>query len=106
MIPLAGILLILLTVAWVLTPLTRGIAAPLKDGPDRVAELRECYALRDVAYETIRDIEFDFHAGKIDEDDYRELNERHRREAMQLVGRIEAIETRIQTDSRGRQDDA
>ena len=106
MIPLAGILLILLTVVWVLAPLTRGIAAPLKDGPDRLAELRELYALRDVAYETIRDLEFDFHSGKIGEDDYRELNERHRREAMQLVGRIEAIEARIRKGSRGRRDGA
>lgn len=106
MFPLAGILLILLTIAWVLAPLMRGIAAPLKDGPDRLAELREIYALRDVAYETIRDLEFDFHAGKIGEADYRELNERHRREALQLVGRIEALEARIRSGSGERRDGA
>ncbi len=63
MLPLAGILLIILTIVYVLSPLARGVGAPLRDGPDLVAQLRELYALRDVAYETLRDLEFDFHAG-------------------------------------------
>ena len=91
MIALAGILLTLAAVWLVLSPFLTHAAAPLTDGPDRVAELRELYALRDVAYETLRDLEFDFHAGKITEADYRELADRYRGEALALVRRIDAL---------------
>jgi hypothetical protein len=79
--------------AWIiLSPFARHAGAPLTDGPDRVAELRELYALRDVTYETLRDIEFDFHAGKISEADYRDLTDRYKAEAVALVQRIGAAE--------------
>ncbi len=103
MLPLAGILLMILTVAVILSPLVQQKAAPLTDGPDLVAELRELYALRDVAYETIRDLEQDYHAGKIDESDYRELTERHKGEALELIRRIEALEERLPGET-GRRD--
>lgn len=91
MIALAGILLAL-GIAWlVLSPFVTHARAPLSDGPDRVAELRELCALRDVAYETLRDLEFDFHAGKISEADYRELADRYRGEALGLVRRIDVL---------------
>jgi len=88
---LAGILLALAAVWLVLSPLVTHARAPLTDGPDAVAELRELYALRDVAYETLRDLEFDFHAGKISDADYRELADRYRGEAIELVRRIDAL---------------
>jgi hypothetical protein len=91
MLALAGILLTLL-VAWlVLAPLLTRLAAPLSDGPDRLAELHELETLREVTYETLRDIEFDYHAGKISEADYRDLTDRYKAEALQLVRRIDAI---------------
>jgi hypothetical protein len=89
---LAGILLVLAVVAFVAGPLLTGRAAPLTDGPDRLGVLRELYALRDVTYETLRDLEFDHHAGKISDADYDELRERYRAEAVALVGRIAALE--------------
>jgi hypothetical protein len=88
---LAGILVVLAVVALVLSPLVRGTAAPLTDGPDRLAALRELHALRDVTYEALRDLEFDFHSGKISEADYRELGDRYRAEAVDLVHRIDAL---------------
>jgi hypothetical protein len=91
MVALAGILLTLGAVWLVLSPLLTHARAPLTDGPDQVAELRELYALRDVAYETLRDLEFDFHAGKITETDYRELADRYRGEALALVRRIDTL---------------
>jgi hypothetical protein len=91
MLALAGIL-VTLGVCWlVLSPLFLRIGAPLADGPDRLAELRELETLRDVAYETLRDIEFDFHAGKISEADYRELTDRYKAEALHLVRRLDAL---------------
>jgi len=89
---LAGILLVLGVSWFVLSPLVKGLAAPLTDGPDRLEELRELRALREVAYETLRDIEFDFHAGKISQADHQELTERYKVEALDLVRRIDALE--------------
>jgi hypothetical protein len=95
MVLLAGILLTVAAVALVLYPLLTQSAASLTDGPDLVAQLRELYALREVAYETLRDLEFDFHSGKIAEADFLDLSDHSRREALGLVQRIEAIEARI-----------
>jgi len=91
MVLLAGILLVLAVAALVLSPLVRGVEAPLTDGPDRVAALRELHALRDVTYETLRDLEFDYHSGKISEADYKELGDRYRAEAIDIVRRIDAV---------------
>jgi hypothetical protein len=91
MVTLAGILLVLATAALVLSPLVRGIEAPLTDGPDRLAALRELHALRDVAYETLRDLESDYHSGKISEADYKELGDRFRAEAVGIVRRIDEL---------------
>ncbi len=102
MLLLSGILIVLAVVAYVLSPLVRHVAAPLTDGPDVIAELRELHALKAVAYETIQDIEYDFHAGKISERDYRELTDRYTQEAVRLVQRIEQIETRISPPPGGR----
>lgn len=89
---LAGILLVLAASAFILGPLLTGRTAPLKDGSDRLELLRELENLRDVTYETLRDLEFDHHAGKIADDDYRELRDRYHAEAIALVGRIAALE--------------
>jgi hypothetical protein len=96
MLLLAGIVLTLAAAACVLSPFVRHLAAPLTDGPDLQAELGELHALKAVAYETIQDIEFDYHAGKISERDYREMTDRYTREAVGLVQRIEGIEARMQ----------
>ncbi len=106
MVVLAGILLGLGTVAFVLAPLVRHVTAPLTDGPDLVAHVRELYALRDVTYETLRDLEFDFHAGKIAERDFRELTDRYRREALGIVQRIEDLEAKLPRASGGRREKA
>lgn len=91
MIPLTGILLSLVVLYLIVAPLFGRGGAPLTDGPDRMSELRELCALRDVTYETLRDIEFDHHAGKISEADYRELTERYTAEAVGLVQRIDRL---------------
>ena len=95
MLALAGILLTAGACWVILAPLLMRIRAPLADGPDQLAELRELETLREVAYETLRDIEFDFHAGKISEADHRELTDRYKAEALQLLHRIDAIKETI-----------
>jgi len=92
---LAGILLALGVLLYVISPFLTRTAAPLTDGSDHAAELRELYALRDVAYESLRDLEFDYQSEKIGEDDYNELNNRFKREAIDFVTRIESLEAAV-----------
>ena len=92
MLVLAGIVMTLAVLAMVLSPLVRHVSAPLTDGTDRAAQLRELQALKNVAYETLQDVELDYHAGKISERDYGEMTDRYTREAVRLVQRIEEIE--------------
>jgi hypothetical protein len=62
-------------------------------------ELKDLYALRDVAYDTLRDLEFDFSMGKMAENDYRELKSRYQGEAAEILRQIEAVETRLEEES-------
>jgi hypothetical protein len=94
MLILAGILLVGGTAAWVLAPLVLRIAAPMTDGSDVELQIRELEALKDVAYETLRDVEFDYHAGKIGESDYRAMTERYTREATDLLQQLDALRAR------------
>jgi hypothetical protein len=95
MLVLAAILLSLATAVFVLSPLVRHLRAPLTDGPDLLARLRELHALKSVTYETLQDVELDYHAGKISEPDYREMTDRYTGEAVRLVQRIEEIEAQL-----------
>jgi hypothetical protein len=95
MVILAGILLALGALLYVALPFITRAAAPLTDGPDHLGALRELQALRDVAYESLRDLEFDYHAGKIGEEDYHELGDRFQREAIDIVTRIESLEAAL-----------
>ena len=92
MILLAGIVLTCVSLAIILSPLVNHVSAPLTDGPDSQAEWMELCALRDVAYEALRDLEFDFHAGKIEPRDYQELTARYKQEAVGLLAQIETLE--------------
>lgn len=89
---LAAIVVGLLVVAAIVHPLATGRGAPLDDGPDRATEIREVAALRDIALETLRDLEFDRHAGKISESDYRELADRTRAEAAAHMKRLDRLQ--------------
>ncbi|HKB07854.1 MAG TPA: hypothetical protein VKF61_06225 [Candidatus Polarisedimenticolia bacterium] len=95
MLVLAAILMSLATLAFVLSPLVRHLRAPLTDGPDLLARLRDLHALKSVTYETLQDVELDYHAGKISEPDYRDMTDRYTREAIRLVQRIEEIEAQL-----------
>jgi hypothetical protein len=95
MLVLFGILLTGVAAAFVLSPFIRHLPAPLTDGPDLLSSLRDLNSLKTVVYETLQDVEFDYHAGKISERDYREMTDRYTREAVDLVQRIDEIETRL-----------
>jgi hypothetical protein len=104
MVTLAGILLALGALLYVISPFMTRTAAPLTDGPDRISELRELYALRDVTYESLRDLEFDYQSGKIGEDDYNDLSSRFKMEAIDFVTRIESLEAAVPNGPRPSED--
>jgi hypothetical protein len=62
-------------------------------------ELKDLYVIRDVAYDTLRDLEFDFSMGKMAESDYRELKMRYQGEAAEILRQIDVLEARLDADS-------
>lgn len=94
MLVLAAILLIGGTTAWVLAPLVLRVAAPMSDGSDVEMQIRELEAMKDVVFETLRDVELDYHAGKVGDADYRAMTERYTQEAADLLRRLDALASR------------
>jgi hypothetical protein len=74
------------------------ISAPLRrGGPGATpaageAERADVEAARDAKYAEIRDAEMDFRTGKLSEDDWRALDRQLRREAVELLHRLDALE--------------
>ena len=60
------------------------------------SELKDLLVLRDVAYDTLRDLEFDFRMGKMAEKDYQELKVRYQGEAAEILRQIEQLEERLE----------
>ena len=60
------------------------------------AELKDLLALRNVAYDTLRDLEFDLRMGKMAEKDYQELKARYQGEAAEILRQIEILEDKLQ----------
>ena len=66
------------------------------------SELKDLLVLRDVAYDTLRDLEFDFRMGKMAEKDYRELKARYQGEAAEILRQVEVLEERLEGEGRKR----
>jgi hypothetical protein len=90
---MAFALLAVAAALWILGPLRRPETFAAADYA-AAAELQDLYALRDVAYDTLRDLEFDFRMGKMAESDYRELKTRYQGEAAEILRQIGALEER------------
>ena len=72
------------------------ISAPLRrraarDAAGR-AERADLEAARDAKYAEIRDAEMDYRTGKLSEADWRALDRQLRREAVELLHRLDAVE--------------
>ena len=73
------------------------ISAPLRPGPrgDRGAagasERADLEAARDAKYAEIRDAELDYRTGKLSESDWRALDRQLRREAVELLHRLDEL---------------
>jgi hypothetical protein len=74
------------------------ISAPLRSGrsgahrEDEQAERADVEAARDAKYAEIRDAEMDFRTGKLSDADWRALDRQLRREAVELLHKLDALE--------------
>jgi ribosomal protein L40E len=75
----AGIGLAVLVVAWVLYPVIAGVSAPMGRDDEEVTETQH---RKRMALLALRDVEYDFHSGKLDESDYRTMKARISSEAL------------------------
>lgn len=87
---LGAVLLVVAVVAWVLIPVTRGQHASLEREEH---ELTDAEARRRVALLALRDVEYDFHTGKLDQDDYQSLRSELSAEALAALQALEAEST-------------
>ena len=82
---------------WILRPLLG--AEDFKAGEFPAAgELKDLLVLRDVAFDTLRDLEFDYRMGKMAEKDYQELKSRYQVEAAEILRQVETLEDRLEKD--------
>ena len=82
-----GVLLALAAVFFVLYPIVGGLEASMDWDEE---ELTESQHRRNVALLALRDVEYDFHAGKLDEADYRALKQEISAEALEAIDEEEA----------------
>lgn len=85
---LIGAALLALVVLFVTVPLRRA-AAPDRNGEDpRVADLE---ARKEAKYREIRDTELDHAAGKLSDEDFRRQDAELRREAIEILKRLDRL---------------
>ena len=84
-------LLVALAAYAVVSPLRRDRAA---DDATESAERAELETARDAKYREIRDADLDHRTGKLSREDWREQDRSLRREAMELLRRLDALDGR------------
>lgn len=83
-----ALLISLAALAYVVWPLFRPGPTTLVVEDDRLVDL---LARKDATMVAIKELEFDFRVGKLDEEDYRRLDERLRSQAIAYLKQIEAL---------------
>lgn len=86
---LAGLLVVLAVVLFIVQPLLTGEQAPLVRHED---ELTDAQARKRVALMALRDVEYDFATGKLDATDYQDLKGELAAEALAAIDDEEAAE--------------
>ena len=85
---LITIAIAILAIGYVVFPLFRTTKTPIPLSDDRLSGLM---LRKETALNTIKELEFDYHTGKLNDEDYERLNQRLRRQAIGLLQRIEKI---------------
>ena len=55
-------------------------------------KLQELHSNRDTTYSMLKELEFDFQAGTLTEEDYRDLEARYKRKAISVLKKIDGLE--------------
>ncbi len=92
----AGILL------FIFTPLfdPRDDAKTINQISRREARRRELIEQRDMVYEAIRELDFDYRMGKVEEDDYRQTRARYTAQAVELIKSLDKATERANRPAR------
>jgi len=87
---LLALLATALAVGFALWPLRRGDTAP-----EPTAAAQDLVSQRNAALHDIRDVDFDFELGNLSDDDYRDLRDRYKRHAVDVLKAMNAQEGRV-----------
>ena len=87
---LIGIVLFACVAAFVLRPLMRPRGGPEGEDP----ELADLEARREAKYREIRDAQLDLAAGKLSQEDFDRQDAELRREALEILGRLDEVKAR------------
>jgi len=90
MITVIGLVLTLLTIAFVVQPFIRKRPRPMEQVEDD--RLRELRSQRDITYSMLKELEFDYHSGVLTHEDYRELESKYRAKAISILQSIDELE--------------
>ena len=90
MIILVALILTVLTFAFIVYPLLkhRPRSADSVEGEN----LPKLHSKRDTIYSMLKELEFDFQSGILNEEDYRDLEARYRRKAISILKETDALE--------------
>ncbi len=90
-----GILVAAGLFVFILQPIWEGAAIIGEEEiPLPVDDLDELYAKRDAIYEAIKELELDYQVGKLSEEDYKRFSARLKREAAEILRRIDEFPKR------------
>jgi hypothetical protein len=87
----AIVLLLVLVPVFVGWPVFRGERGAGEEGDPAETELAELEARKDAKYREIRDAEADRAAGKLSDEDFRRIDRELRREAIEILKRIDRL---------------
>ncbi|MFN8470786.1 MAG: zinc ribbon domain-containing protein [Anaerolineae bacterium] len=95
LIGIVALALVALTVVWIVVPLVRGTEARPERSPE-VRALAELAAQHDVVLRSLRDLDADYAANKLDEADYQQQRALFLADGVAVLKRMDALKARTQ----------
>lgn len=104
MILITEIAILALTLLFIAYPLLNRRAAEIAGGDVAESELTDLLYKKESAYIALKELDFDFRTGKIDDADYQEMKSRFEANAVAILGKIEELEAGISAKAARRSD--
>jgi hypothetical protein len=95
MILITEIAILALTLLFIAYPLLNRRASDIAGGDVPESELTDLLYKKESAYIALKDLDFDYKMGKIDDADYQEMKSRFEMDAVALLGRIDDLEAGV-----------